>query len=393
MKLTDYSEIISRCSQCSFCQEFCPSFQAMGTENFLAKHRMNLIREVMIDKTMPESDRFREILDKCLLCTNCTRNCFSLVPIDEIVIAARSEMFKNQKGLGALKSGFMASVLKEKGLRSIASIAGSLAGKVGIGKNIPQISTKPFDSIYKGTIKAEGEQRGRAVYYTGCGSNFLFPNVGASVVKVLAANGIEVVIPENITCCGLPLISEGDIEGAADMMRRNIEALSGVDAEAIVMDCTSCRMMFMKKALKMFGKDDPIQEKIINLLLKIKEPGAYMVEKGCTVKGKSAAKKVTMHIPCHSDRTAEKNLLAMLEFSSAQYVAMSNPENCCGAGGTFYMDNSEMSEKLRKIKVDDIKATGADVVVTECPMCRFYIQLGLPDKKVMHPFEFMAGDL
>lgn len=391
MKLADYSEIINRCSQCSFCQEYCPSFQAKRTENFLAKHRMNLIREVLLDKTAAESARFREIVDTCLLCTNCTRNCFSLVPIDEIVIAARSELIKNEKGLGAMKRGFMSKVLKEKGLRNIAGVAGGIAGKLGIGKNMPQISSKPFDSIYKGTIKATGEQRGRVAYFAGCGSNFLFPEVGASVVKVLTSNGIETVIPETLTCCGVPLISEGDIDGAAEMMRRNIEALSAIDAEAVVMDCTSCRMMFMKKGPKLFEKDDPIQEKIASVTAKLKEPAAYMNEKGIAAVGKSTAKKITMHIPCHSDRAVEKNLVKMLEGSSAEYISMENPESCCGAGGTFYMDNAEMSENLRKTKIDDIRATGADIVVTECPMCRFYIQQGLPDKKVMHPFEFIAG--
>mgnify|MGYP001416661925 CR=1 FL=1 len=393
MKLADYSEIINRCSQCSFCQEYCPSFKAERTENFLAKHRMNMIREVLLDKTAPDSARFREIIDKCLLCGNCTRNCFSLVPIDEIVISARSELIKNEKGFGAMKRGFMSKVLKEKGFRSMAGIAGGIAGKLGIGKNMPQISAKPFDSIYKGTVKAEGEQRGRVVYFAGCGSNFLFPDVGASVVKVLAVNGIETVVPETLSCCGLPLISEGDIDGAAEMMRQNIEILSAIDAEAVIMDCTSCRMMFIKKAPKLFDKEDPIQEKIKTVIARLREPSSYLLEKGIIAPAKDSSRTFTMHVPCHSDRSSEKNLVEMLQKSSAKYISMENPESCCGAGGTFYMDNEEMSEKLRKTKIDDITSTGADIIVTECPMCRFYIQQGLPGKKVMHPFEYMAGNL
>ena len=393
MKLTDYVEIMKRCSQCGFCQAYCPSFQTLKTENFVARHRINIIRDVLLEKTAPDSPRFREILDKCLLCTNCSRNCFSLVPVDEIVISARNELLKNEKGLGSIKRGFMSKVLKEKGLRNMAGLAGSIAGKVGIGKNMPQISSKPFDSKYKGTIRAAGEQKGRVAYFAGCGSNFLFPEVGEAVVKVLTASGIETVIPETLTCCGVPLISEGDIDGAAAMMRSNIEALSAIDSEAVVMDCSSCRMMFMKKAPKMFDKDDPIQEKITAINAKLREPAVYLREKGISCGNTGSNKSFTLHVPCHSDRTSEKDLVNILQSVSGRYLPMENPESCCGAGGTFYMENGDMSEALRKTKIDDINATDADVVVTECPMCRFYIKWGLPGKDVMHPFEFIAREI
>lgn len=394
MKLEDYSEIINRCSQCNFCQGYCPSYLAERTENFVARHRVNLIKEVLIDKTAPDTEKFREILSKCLLCTSCSRNCFSLVPVDEVVISARSELLKNEKGLGALKRGFMSKVLREKGLRNIAGIAGTVAGKLGLSpRNMPQISSSPFDSKYKGTIKAQGEQKGRVVYFAGCGSNFLFPEVGAAVVKVLTANGIETVIPETLTCCGVPLISDGDIEGAAEMMKRNVETLSAIEADAIVMDCSSCRMMFMKKAAKLFDKDDPIQQKIISLIMRLREPAGYLREKGIRSAGAGMEKTFTLHVPCHSDRTSEKNLLSLLQSVSGRYIEMENPESCCGAGGMFYMDNGEISENIRKSKIDAIEQTGAQAVVTECPMCRFYIKQGLPGKEVMHPFEFVARNL
>ncbi len=390
MKLADYTDIMNRCSQCGFCQAYCPSFQTQKSENFVARHRINIIRDVLVKKTSPDSPGFREILDKCLLCTNCSRNCFSLVPVDEIVISARGELLKNEKGFGSIRRGFMSKILKEKGLRNIAGIAGSLAAKVGFSKNMPQISSEPFDGSFKGTISAVGEKRGRAVYFAGCGSNFLFPEVGASVVKIMTANGIETVIPDKLICCGLPLISDGDIDGAAEMMKQNIEILSAIDADAVVMDCTSCRMMFIKKAPKLFDKEDPIQEKIKTIIAKLYEPSAYMSRMGVTLSGKINPKTFTMHVPCHSDRTSEKNLVEIMLKNSAGYKPMENPESCCGAGGTFYMENSGMSEKLRKSKIDDIKATGADIILTECPMCRFYIKLGLPDKDVLHPFEFLA---
>lgn len=396
MKLEDYNETIKKCSQCNFCQAVCPVYKAQGSENWLARHRLNLIRGVMMEKTMSDTDRFREILDKCLLCTSCTQYCSSGVPVDEIIVSARKELIENEKGFSSMKRGVMAKVLKEKGTRNIMMKAGSLAQKFGMGSDMPKFTSKPFEERVKGTVRAEGEKKGVTAYYYGCGTNLFYPETGEALVKLMAANGYDVIIPDNITCCGVPVLAEGDIDEAADMMRRNIEALSAIECDTVVMECSSCMLMFMKKSAKFFAADDPIQEKITALNGKIKGAMNFLNSVISESKGKKGDASFTYHVPCHKEKLSagEFDVVELVsKATGAEYRSMENPESCCGAGGAYYMKNGEISRKIRSEKIDEIKASGAGVVLTECPMCRFYIKNGMPDMDVRHPLEYMLEGL
>ncbi len=396
MKLDDYSESIKKCSQCNFCQAACPVYKAKASENWLARHRLNLIREVMIDKTMPDTERFREIIDKCMLCTSCSQYCSSGVPIDEIIISARGKLIENEKGFASIKRGVMAKVLKEKGTRSIMIKAGSVAQKLGLGSDVPKFTSKPFEERMSGTIKTNVEKKGTVAYYYGCGTNLIYPETGEALVKLMTANGYDVVIPGNITCCGVPVIAEGDIDEAAGMMRGNIEALSAIECDAVVMECSSCMMMFMKKSVKLFPKDDPLQEKINVLNGKIKGAMNFL---NSVITKKSERKDgaaFTYHVPCHKEKfsNSEFDVVELVsKVTGAEYKVMDNPELCCGAGGAYYMKNADISRKIRSTKIDEIKKTGARVVLTECPMCRFYIKNGMPEIDVQHPLEYILGSV
>jgi len=392
MILEDYSETIKKCSQCNFCQGACPVYKAQKSENCLARHRLNLIREVMIEKTMPDTDRFREIIGRCMLCTSCTQNCSSGVPIDEIIISARAKLIENEKGFSSMKRGIMTKVLKEKGARNIAVKTGALAQKFGLGSDVPKFASKPFEERMSGTVQAEGTKKGTVAYYYGCGTNLIYPETGEALVKLITANGYDVVVPENITCCGVPVIAEGDIGEAAEMMRGNIESLSAIECDAVVMDCSSCQMMFIKKSAKLFPKDDPIHEKITALNGKIKGAMSFLNSAIQERSGQTDGAVFTYHVPCHKEKfsNAQFDVVELVsKATGAEYKAMDNPDLCCGAGGAYYMKNGEISRKIRSKKVDEIKNSGAGVVLTECPMCRFYIKNGMPEMNVQHPLEYI----
>jgi glycolate oxidase iron-sulfur subunit len=394
MILEDYSEVIKKCSQCNFCQAACPVYKAQGSENWLARHRLNLVREVMFDKTMADTARFREIIDKCMLCTSCSQYCSSGVPVDEIIISAREKFIENEKGFSSIKRGVMAKVLREKGARDIMIKAGTFAQKFGIGGNVPKFTSKPFEERMKGVIKAEGERKGSVAYYYGCGTNLMYPETGEALVKLLTMNGYDVILPENITCCGVPVIAEGDISEAAEMMRRNIEALSSIECDAVLMECSSCMMMFMKKSVKLFPKDDAVQEKITSLNVKIKGAMSFLNSIDAVSAGKNDGASFTYHVPCHKEKfsSSEFDAVELVKKSSgAEYRAMDNPESCCGAGGAYYIKNGDISRKIRDPKIREVKDSGAGVVLTECPMCRFYIKNGMPEMDVQHPLEYIAG--
>jgi len=396
MKLEDYKEISARCSQCNFCQAACPVFRAKGTENWLARNRLNLIREVLIDKTMEPTPRFTEILDTCLLCTSCTQSCSSMVPVDEIIIAARHRMADSADGAASIKKKLFSGVMKSSSAMNLMIKAGSVAQKFGIAPgNLPQMALKPFFSRRSGTLSPEGKSESRVAYYAGCGTNFFYPETGEATTDILLKMKTEVVIPEGLTCCGVPLLSEGDIEGAAEVFRKNIDILASIECDKIIMECTSCIMMFMKKGPKLFAADDPVMEKVNAVNAKIENALTYIYKKTDPATRSSSTGSFTYHIPCHLNKAGKDTDTAEIlsSITGAEYRELEEPESCCGAGGAYYMKDSRLSESIRKIKLDDIRRRKVPTLVTECPMCRYYISKGVPEMNVVHPVEFLKTSI
>lgn len=392
LRLSDYEKIIEKCSHCSYCQSTCPSFLVEQSESSVAKNRLLIIKECLMHENLPFTPRAHEILDNCLLCTNCTQTCSSKLPIDDIIIAARIKM--TQTSGGSVKKFVMNKMLKQRGLAGTLGKAGSFAQKIGIAtKEIPQLASKPFDKMYFGTYSPAGEIKQRVAYFVGCGTNFLFPDTGEAVVKVLNHIGIEVVIPAGQVCCGIPSLAEGDLEGARAMVENNIKLFAGLDVDAIVTDCTSCGMMFKEKAAKCLPEDDPLQEKVAAVTAKIWEITDYLQDHGLAVPPGALDLKWSYHVPCHRGwsptvKDAPRQLLAQIP--GVELREFDNPEQCCGAAGTYFIAHRETAEKMRALRLEDINQTESDAVLTQCPVCRFYIGFQVKDKEVTHLIKILA---
>ena len=67
-----------------------------------------------------------------------------------------------------------------------------------------------------------------------------------------------------------------------------------------------------------------------------------------------------------------------------------NPEKCCGGAGTYFMEHREIAEKIRASRLLDLNNTVSDAVLTQCPVCRFYIGFQVTDREVTHPIKILA---
>jgi glycolate oxidase iron-sulfur subunit len=395
MKITDYRELIEKCSYCAFCQETCPVFLEDLIETHLARARVNLINEVLLKNTMPVTSRFREIIDRCLLCTNCTQTCPSGVPVDEIIAAARFELDR-QKRAGSIKKRILRTLLMKRGLTGFLSKAGSLAQRAGklVGlkvKELPPLAEQPLDQKYTGIIPAEGNTRARVAYFIGCATNYLYPDTGEAAIQVLTRNGFEVVIPQGQVCCGIPVMAEGDETTVREMIRHNVSLFDGIDVEAIITDCTSCAMMLRTKMPKLI--DDSLRERAQTVAEKVWEVTDFLVDRGLVDESAALQVQCTYHVPCHrgwKETVADAPRTLLSRIPGVTLVEMENPEACCGAGGTFFTEYRDLSRSICSRKIQDIKNTGTGTVITQCPACRFYLSLHLDDYRVIHPVSLLA---
>lgn len=113
--------------------------------------------------------------------------------------------------------------MENRGIEGMMGKLGSIAKTVGV-KELPAIPEKPFEDMFKGTSIPKGKKRGRVAYYVGCATNSIYPETGEAVMKVLFENGIEVVIPDGLVCCGIPALGEGDLKTAREMMQKTFKS-------------------------------------------------------------------------------------------------------------------------------------------------------------------------
>ncbi len=391
--LSSYQEIMEKCSHCSFCEAVCPVFQADLLETHVARARMNIIKAALLDETLPISPRVHEIINRCLLCSNCKQTCPSSVPVDEIVIAARHQLY-NGKRLSLPKRLILKKIMEKRGVKGLIKKLNALAKTMNISpKEIPNIPRHSFADLYHGTCPPKGEIRAKAVYFVGCATNTIYPDTGDAVMKVMARNGVEIIIPEKIVCCGIPALVEGDVETATELMTKNIEILADLEADVILTDCTSCGLTLKEKMLKVFSQDHPLFEKAATIALKIRETMDYLNEIGLSETPPGLNKSFTYHIPCHSNWTqtmndAPRELLPQID--EMNFIEMEESDKCCGAGGVFFTEFEELSNQIRSPKIKNIHNTGVNTIVTQCPSCRSYLKSALEDKNVIHPIALLA---
>jgi len=388
LEVKHYRDMMARCSHCGLCQATCPVYLEDSLQTHLARARMDLIRAVLVEGSLPVTKRFREVLNRCLLCTNCSQTCPAGVVVDEIITAARHQVYQGKRR-DPVRRQLLRRFMHQRGMRGLLGMAGSVAHKMGwTPEELPAPASKPFEKKFKGRIPAKGKARARVAYFVGCATNTLYPDTGKAVVNVLTHNDIEVHIPEGLVCCGMPALAEGDLTLVQEMMHKNVPILARCEVDAIVTDCTSCGLMFKAKAAKTLPDDDPLRPQAEALAEKVWEVTDYLNQIGLSVEPPSFSESYTYHIPCHRGWTptvddAPRSLLEKVP--EAELVELEDPDKCCGAGGTFYMDFKELATDIRARKLADIRQTGAKTVLTQCPACRSFLGTRLDDCQVTHP--------
>ena len=286
------------------------------------------------------------------------------------------------------------SYMANRGMNALQRFAYNAALKSGlIPEGLPAPSSENFSKQYSGTHPAKGETRARVAYFVGCATNSSYVETGRSVLNVFTRNGIEVIVPEGIVCCGIPALVEGDIDTAYNMALTNMRILAEMDVDAVITDCSTCGWMLKENAVKLAPADTPLMAKAQAAAAKIWEASDYLNTLGLVEEPPGLKEKVTYHTPCHrhwspSFPDAPRDLLGRIP--ETELHELEDPEACCGAGGSFFMDHQDLSGGIRSEKISQIKKTGVRTIITQCPACRSYISAGVPDKQVIHPMDLLS---
>ncbi|GAB6153973.1 (Fe-S)-binding protein [Desulfosporosinus burensis] len=404
---------VIRCIRCGACQNVCPVFKELQAESTVARGRVKLIRGV-INNDLDFTEGLIDKMSLCLMCKACVVNCPSGVKVDKLVEAARKEITA-KKGLSPLKNLIFRLVLKNRwvfntGMRTGRIFQGLFFRKgpngqgmlprmsLGIDKRrlLSPLAPKPFKMLYPEVVKVP-EATMRVAFFTGCMINYIYTDTGRAVINVLKQNGVEVVIPALQNCCGTPVRINGDYQTAKEMARANIDVFLKEEVDAVIVACGTCGLSLKEEYAELL-EDDPIYaEKAKKLGTMIKDFTELVVSlAGFEDKMGCLPIKVTYHDPCHLVRglkVKEQPRQIIRSIPGLTFEEMNKPDTCCGSAGSFSLYHYELSTKINDHKVETIKQTNAEVLVTGCSACRMHIADGLHRQgvsvQVMHTAQLL----
>ena len=225
----------------------------------------------------------------------------------------------------------------------------------------------------------------------------LFPEVGVSVVNLLRRLGVDVDFPPDQTCCGQPLYNAGFKSDAKELAARTLQIFGKrpdqEDQPYVVAPSGSCASLVRVVYPEMFEDDPDLHAAAVELAGRTYELSEFIVEvlEITDVGAKAPGARIAYHPSCHllrelGVRDAPTALIGAVE--GAAETALSQPETCCGFGGTFSIKHSQISAAMLDDKLDDITASGADTVIACDMSCLMHIGGGLSrrglDVKTLH---------
>jgi glycolate oxidase iron-sulfur subunit len=400
----ELKEEVHNCIKCGLCLTPCPVYKQLLYEGASPRGKVQLIKKVL-EGQLELSENFHRLLFTCLLCETCTVNCPSGLEVDRLMKAMRAAIL-DQFGLPWQKRMLFNLLTSNRLLpfflfwgRTIGNPLLSLlpkGGKVGTipYSKLPRLNTKPFRSQYPEVIPA-ADMRGRVLYFTGCATNYLFENVGRAVIDILKRLGVEVIIPKDQVCCGLPIFLSGARKMALKNIQKNLELFNRRDVDTIVVDCATCGAALKKEYTHILEEMGENPEGAKTLGNKVLDISSYLLRFDLEKFSKPVRERVTYHDPCHLLRSQgvkeePRNLLKRIP--GVEFVEMAGADVCCGGGGTFQWEHPEVASGISGNKVQAIKETQARIVATGCPGCRLQIHGNLGEERiqVVHPVEILA---
>ena len=400
----ELKEEVYKCIKCGICLTPCPVYNLLRFEGASPRGRVQLIKKILEGKT-ELSENFQSLLFTCLLCETCTANCPSGLKTDRLMKTMRWVI---QERLGTDRAKKMlGNFLRDRRRppfflfceRTRENLISSRKGRSELlaDSGIPRPSSKTLRQQVP-EVNAAPEPRGKVLYFTGCATDYVYPNVGKSVIKVLNRLGMEVILPPGQMCCGLPLFQAGGRKEALKNIRENLKLFNREDVDTVVVDCAACGAALKKEyflLLEEMGEDAKPAEELAKKVVDISQ---ILVPSDLGGLLKPVPVRVTYHDPCHLGRSQgvreePRNLLKRVP--QLELVEMAGAEACCGGGAALPWEHPEVASGISRNKVQSIRETRATVVASGCPWCRRQIAENLDEKSIrlLHPVELIAEAL
>jgi glycolate oxidase iron-sulfur subunit len=411
-------EDYARCIHCGLCLNACPTYRLWNLEADSPRGRIHQMIQVE-QGNFPVTDSFVDHIDKCLDCRACETACPSGVEYGKLVEYARAQIERDyQRPLLAriardlvyrrwlphprriAAAARLLRFFQRSGLQSFARSTGilKLFGLADLQMLLPPVDERFFFDRLGKIFPAAGEYRARVAFFSGCVANVAFAELNAATIRVLTANGCEVVVPAEQLCCGALAAHAGIRDVARELARQNLRAFAAMDSadvDAIVTNAAGCGST-LKEYDHLFTADEPEYAQARVFAGKTRDVTEFLAALGLVAKLQPIRQRVTYQDSCHllhgqKVREAPRTLLRSIP--ELKLVELPFSEICCGSAGVYNVTQTEASLDLLAEKMRHARSTEAQIIATSNPGCLLQMRAGAriynTNQQVLHVIEVL----
>ena len=408
-------EDYARCVHCGLCLNACPTYRLWNLEADSPRGRIHQMIQVELNQ-QPITDSFADHIDKCLDCRACETACPSGVEYGKLVEHARACIERDypRSWFATVTRNFVfrhllpdphriidfarvIRIYQRSGLQTIARGIGilKLLGLADRERFLPRIDDNFFYHRYGWAFPAAGPRRARVAFFAGCVANVTFSQLNEATIRVLTANGCEVVVPKEQSCCGALAAHAGVRDAARELAQKNFSAFLREDFDAIITNAAGCGST-LKEYDHLFSPHEEVHSQARDFAAKSRDVTEFLAALGLTAKLKPLPLRVTYQDSCHllhgqKIREAPRKLLRAIP--GLEFVELPYSEICCGSAGIYSITQTETSLDLLAEKMQHAKFTRAKAIVTANPGCLLQLRAGASihrtNQEVLHVIELL----
>ena len=414
-----YDSLLSDCVHCGFCLPACPTYNSWGEEMDSPRGRIDLMKGVE-DGVIPLDGVVKEHIDACLGCMGCVTACPSGVRYDLLIEATRAKIeaqVPRDPGDSAFRNLVFSLFPYPRRLKVLAPFLW-LGTKLGLpriaagplGKLLPprlrQLATMAppialgdaFASLPARTA-AKGARRARVALVAGCVQRAFFPSVNAATIRVLAAEGCEVVVPRGQGCCGALSLHSGRLDEAKDFARDLIQHFDRSGIDAILINAAGCGST-LKEYGDLLASDAEWRDRAAAFATKVRDINEYVAGLEPRATRHPMALRVAYHDACHlahaqGVRAQPRELLRSIP--DLELLEIPDGDQCCGSAGTYNLFQPESAREIGVRKVENVQSIAPDLVASANPGCTLQMQAILRERgatlRAAHPIELLDASI
>ena len=414
-------DLVEDCVHCGFCLPHCPTYQSWGEEMDSPRGRIDLMRALR-DGKIPMTPTVAAHFDRCLGCLACVTACPSGVKYDVLIEETRAKVeHTHQRPLGErLFRGMVFSIFPyprrlrlvgallllyaRSGLRWLVRKSGLLrllpANLRQMEALTPELGWGELTRALPERVPAAGPARARVGVVAGCVQRVFFSGVNEATLRVLAAEGCEVLVPPGQGCCGALSMHSGRDEESLAFARELIERFERTPVDAIVINSAGCGS-HLKDYARLFRNDPAWAERARAFSARVKDVHEFLVALGPARAARHPiAARVAYHDACHlahGQRIRSQPRALLRSIPQLEVVELGDGEQCCGSAGTYNLFQPASADEIGERKVAAVLRTRPELLASANPGCTLHIQRLLKARgtslRAAHPVEILDASI